>query len=77
MQENEVADNKLPEYLYLGGCKWAYKTKRNSKGTTERFKARIVARFDTASKNLLKETFPLVSSKDSFKITTEIVGHFN
>ena len=44
-----------------------FKTKRNAKGHVERYKARLVA----------KETFTLMSTKDSLRIIMDIMAHFD
>ena len=44
-----------------------FKTKRNDKGHVERYKARLVA----------KETFSLMSTKDSLSIIMDIMAHFD
>ena len=43
MKDNEVWDLvELPEGVKLIGCKWIFKTKKDSKGNIERNKARLV-----------------------------------
>lgn len=45
MKDNEVWDLvSLPEGVKPIGCKWIFKTKRDSKGIVERYKARLVAK---------------------------------
>ena len=45
MQDNDVWDLvELPESVKPIGCKWIFKTKRDSKGNVERYKARLVAK---------------------------------
>ena len=42
MHDNDVWDLvRLPEGLKPIGCKWIFKIKRDSKGNTERYKARL------------------------------------
>ena len=56
------------------GCK----TKKDSKGNVERYKAHLVAKGFTQKEGInYKETFPPVSSKDSFRIIMALVAHFN
>ena len=60
------------------GCKWFFKTKRDAKGNVERYKARLVAKGYTQKKGIdYKETFSLVSSKDSFRTIMALVAHFD
>ena len=45
MKDNEVWDLvELPEGVKPIGCKWIFKTKKDSKGNIERYKARLVAK---------------------------------
>ena len=55
----------LPNWEKTIGCKWVYKTKKDSLGDIERYKARLVA----------KETFSHVSKKDSLCIILALVAH--
>ncbi|RYE14068.1 MAG: hypothetical protein EOP45_20195, partial [Sphingobacteriaceae bacterium] len=72
-QYKSMQDNKVWELVPLPkgkkpiGCKWIFKTKRDSKGNVERYKARLVAKCYTQKEGIdFKETFSPVSSKDSF-----------
>lgn len=45
MEQNKVWDVvELPEGCKRVGCKWVFKTKRDSNGNIERYKARLVAK---------------------------------
>lgn len=45
MDENNVRELvELPQGSKQIGCKWVFKTKRNSKGYIERYKARLIAK---------------------------------
>ena len=45
MKSNEVWGLvELPKWAKAIGCKWVYKTKRDSLGNIERYKARLVAK---------------------------------
>ncbi|RDX98066.1 hypothetical protein CR513_19066, partial [Mucuna pruriens] len=79
MQDNVIWDLiELPKGLKPIGCKWIFKTKKDSKGNIERYKARLVAKVFTQKEGIdYKETFSLVSSKDSFRTIMTLVTHFD
>nr|KYP39888.1 Retrovirus-related Pol polyprotein from transposon TNT 1-94 [Cajanus cajan] len=76
MQDNDVWDLvELLEGVKPIGCKWIFKTKRDSKGNIERYKARLVAKGFTQKEGIdYKETFSLVSLKNSFRIIMALVA---
>jgi hypothetical protein len=60
------------------GCKWIYKTKYDSKGKIERFKAKLVAKGFTQREGIdYTETFSPVSKNDSFRIVITLVAHYD
>lgn len=68
----------LPEGHKKVGCKWVYKTKRDSLGKIERHKARLVAKgFHQEEGTDYNETFSPVSKKDSLRIIMALVAHFD
>ena len=68
----------LPEGAKLIGCKWIFKTKKDSQGNVERYKAHLVAKGFTQKEGIdYKEIFSPVSSKDSFRIIMALVAHFD
>jgi len=79
MNDNDIWDLvELPKGSKPIGCKWIFKTKRDSNGNIERYKARLVAKGFTQKKDIdYKETFSPVSSKDSFRTIMALVAHFD
>ena len=79
MQDNKVWELvPLPEGKKPIGCKWIFKTKRDSKGNVDRYKARLVAKGYTQKEGVdFKETFSPVSSKDSFRTIMAFVAQFD
>ena len=65
MKDNVVWDLvPLPEGAKPISWKWIFKTKRDSKGDVERYKARLVAKDFTQKEGIdYKETFSLVLRK--------------
>ena len=60
------------------GCKWVFKTKKDSQGNIERHKARLVAKGFTQRKGIKnKETFSTVARKDSLRVIMALVAHFD
>ena len=58
--------------------KWVFKTKRDSTGNVKRYKARLVAKGYTQKDGIdYKETFSLVSKKDSLRIIMALVAHYD
>ena len=79
MQDNKVWELvPLPEGKKPIGCKWIFKTKRDSKGNVERYKARLVAKGYTQKEGIdFKETFSPISSNDSFRTIMALVARFD
>ena len=79
MRTNDVWDIvEIPNVAKTVGCKWVYKTKCDSKGSIERFKARLVAKCFTQRKGIYyTETFSPVSTKDSFRIVMTFVAYYD
>jgi len=79
MAQNDVWDLiEFPEGCKRVGCKWVFKTKRDSHGNIERYKARLVAKVFTQKDGIdYKETFSPVSKKDSFSIIMALVAHYD
>ena len=79
MYDNDVWDIvPLPKGKKPVGCKWIFKTKRDSKGNVEKYKTRPVAKCFTQKESIdYKETFSPVSSKDSLRIILALVAHYD
>ena len=79
MKSNRVWDLvELPNGVKPVGCKWVFKTKKDSLGNIERHKARFVAKGFTQREGIdYTETFSSVSKKDSLRIIMALVSHFD
>ncbi|KAJ4719154.1 Retrovirus-related Pol polyprotein from transposon TNT 1-94 [Melia azedarach] len=79
MKDNDVWDLvPLLEGAKFICCKWIVKTKRDSKGVVERYKACLVAKGFTQKEGIdYKETFSPISSNDHFRIIMALVAYFN
>ena len=79
MDQNQVWDLvELPKGCKRVGCKWVFKTKRDSINKIERYKTRLVAKGFTQKDGIdYKETFSPVSKKDSLRIIMALVAHYD
>jgi hypothetical protein len=79
MSTNEVWDlEEIPKGAKTVGCKWVYKTKYDSQGNIDKFKARLVVKEYTQREGInYNETFSPVSCKDSFRIIMALVAHYD
>ena len=79
MASNGVWDLvELPNGLKVIGCKWVFKTKKDSLGNIERYKARLVAKGFTQKEGInYKEIFSLVSNEDSLCIILALVDYID
>lgn len=60
------------------GCKWVFKTKKDSQGNIKRHKVRLVAKRFTQIEGInYINTFSPVSKKDSLCTIMALVAHFN
>ena len=81
---NSMASNGVWDLLELPngektiGCKWVYKTKKDSLGNIERYKARLIIKGFTQNEGInYKDTFSPISKKDSLHIVLALVTHFD
>jgi hypothetical protein len=79
MSINKVWDlEEIPNGAKTIGCKWVYKTKCDSNGNIERFKARLMAKGFTQREDIdYNETFSSVSCKDSLRIIMSLVAYYD
>jgi hypothetical protein len=79
MSVNKVWDlEEIPKGAKTVGYKWVYKTKCDSNGNIERFKARLMAKGFTQREGIdYTETFSPVSCKDSLRIIMTLVAHYD
>ncbi|KAL4380068.1 hypothetical protein GQ457_02G020870 [Hibiscus cannabinus] len=79
MKNNEVWDLvSFPNGVKAIGCKWVFKTKNNSKGNIERYKARLAAKGFTQREGIdYTETFSPVSKKDCMCIVLALVAQLD
>ncbi|WVZ98830.1 hypothetical protein U9M48_044208 [Paspalum notatum var. saurae] len=81
--ENEMRSmstnlEEIPKGAKTIGYKRVYKSKRDSKGNIERYKARLVAKSFTQKEGIdYTEIFSPVSSKDSFRTIMALVSHYD
>jgi hypothetical protein len=79
MAKNQVWEIvELPKGVKAIGCKWIYKTKKDSNGNINRYKAKLVAKGFTQREGIdYHDTFSPVSKKDSFRIIMALIAHFD
>ena len=79
MTQHDVWDlMEFPERCNKVECKWVFKTKRECYGNIECYKAWLVVKCFTQKDDInYKETFLLVSKKDSFKIIMALVANYD
>ncbi|KAL0400200.1 UNVERIFIED_CONTAM: Retrovirus-related Pol polyprotein from transposon TNT 1-94 [Sesamum radiatum] len=69
---------ELPDGFKAIGCKWVFKTKKDSLGNIERHKARLVAKGFTQREGIdYTETFSHVSKKDLLRTIMALVADFD
>jgi hypothetical protein len=68
----------LPNGAKAIGCKWVFKTKKDSLGNIKRYNARLVAKGFTQKERIdYTKTFSPVSKKDSLHVIMALVAHFD
>ena len=68
----------MPYGIKIVGCKWVFKTNKDSQGNIERHKSRLVAKGFTQREGIdYTKTFSLVSRKDSLGVIMPLVAHFD
>jgi Reverse transcriptase (RNA-dependent DNA polymerase) len=79
MYDNKIWDIiPLPEGVKPISYKWIFKTKKDSEGNVEIYKARLVTKGFTHKECIdFTEIFSHVSMKDSFRIIMDLVAHFD
>jgi hypothetical protein len=79
MITNKIWDlEEIRKGAKIVACKWVYKTKYDSKGNIERFKAWFVTKGFTEREHIdYNEIFSLVSCKDSLRIIMALVAHYD
>jgi hypothetical protein len=79
MSTNRVCDlEEISKGAKIVGCKWVYKTKCDSKGNIERFKAQLLAKGFTQREGIdYTEIFTPISCKDSLRIIMALVVHYD
>ena len=79
MNNNDVWDLiKLPNEVMAIGCKWVYKTKKDSLGNIERYKVRLVTKGFTQKEGIdYLKTFSPLSKKHSLHVILVLVAHFD
>ncbi|XP_025983779.1 uncharacterized protein LOC114404924 [Glycine soja] len=72
MASNQVWDLvELPAGVKVIGCRWVFKTKKDSEGNIERHKTRLAGKGFTQREGInYRETFSPVSKKDSHRVYT-------
>jgi hypothetical protein len=79
MSVNKIWDlEEISKGAKIVGYKWVYKTKCDSNGNIERFKAQLMAKGFTQREDIdYTETFSPVSCKDSLRIIIALVTHYD